>query len=182
MIEIRPYDDFEAMAVFRQLDPDDFLEAELVRGAAVSHLSLWGDWRQAQHARLASYVFSYAGAPFAVGALAHSGAAGVAEAALLAREHRRFRRPLIRLARQIRSELPEFCARLGIRRIEARCYAGHPRAAQFLEFLGFRHEADLPGFGATGAVVFRQFAWVAASRGPGDGPEVASSPSQPTGD
>jgi hypothetical protein len=60
----------------------------------------------------------------------------------------------------IRAEMPAFCARAGIHRIEARCWAGHPTAASLLAALGFTHEADMPGFGPGGAATYRQFAWI----------------------
>ena len=76
------------------------LEAEVIRGAPSTHLALWADWRMMQAARVESWVAVTAagGVPFAVLAVANSGQAGVAEAALLARDHRAFRRPLAALA------------------------------------------------------------------------------------
>jgi len=163
MIDLRPYSDQAAMAILSRLDPHDVLEAEAVRGAAVSHLSLFADWRAMQGARLASwaiYTVPPAGAqPFALLALAHTGQLGVAAAALLARDHHRFRRELVAVARAIRERLPAYAAELGIHRIEARAWARHPRASTFLHLVGFSHEADMPGFGRDGHETFRQFAW-----------------------
>ncbi|MEM7317408.1 MAG: hypothetical protein AAF408_00150, partial [Pseudomonadota bacterium] len=97
--------------------------------------------------------------PFAVLALGNTGQAGVAQAALLARKHRRHARALVAACRQIRAEMPAFCSDLGIRRVEARAHAGHPRASRFLQSCGFAFETDMPGFGGDGRAVFRQFAW-----------------------
>lgn len=162
MISARPYDDHAAMAVLSNLDPHDRMEAQLVRGTNASHLAIFADWRAMRAAHLVSLVLydeTLAHQPFAVLALAETGQAGVAQAALLSRSHRRFRRALVCAVRQIRGELPVFCADLGIHRIEARCWADHPRASQFLTACGFHHETDMPGFGATGRQTFRQFAW-----------------------
>lgn len=150
------------MLVLSRLDPHDVLEAEAVRGEAVTHLSLFGDWRAMHAAWIASwavYTEETGGDPFALLALAHTGQRGVAAAAMLARDHRRFRRPLVQLARLIRDTLPEFAAERGIARIEARAWARHPRASAFLGLIGFDHECDMPGFGHAGQETFRQFAW-----------------------
>jgi len=164
MIDLRHYEDLAAMAVLQALDPNDRIEAELFRGAATTHLALFADWRAMQPVRVGSWVIHTSadrGAkPFALLALCNSGQAGVAEAALLARDHRVFRRQLALLAAVIRAEMPAFCARAGIHRIEARCWAGHPSAASLLAALGFTHEADMPGFGPGGAATYRQFAWI----------------------
>ncbi|MCB2117920.1 MAG: hypothetical protein R3D85_16450 [Paracoccaceae bacterium] len=170
MIDARPYSDQAAMAVFRQLDLYDFLEAEAIRGEAVNHLSLFGDWRAMRQAWAASWVVhtgpTALDAPFALVALTHTGQRGVAGAAMLARDHERFRRPLVQLARLIRDRMPEFCNELGIARIEARAWARHPRASAFLQLTGFAHECDMPGFGPHGNETFRQFAWTASDPDP----------------
>lgn len=163
MIEARPYDDLAAMAVLSRLDPHDVMEAELVRGAHSGHLALFAEWRAMEAARLVSYVVITSprrGAkPFALFGLVHTGQAGVAQAALLARDHREFRRPLAELALAIRAGMPGFAAKRGIHRIEARAWFDHPTASALLEALGFEHECDMPGFGLTGRITFRQFAW-----------------------
>lgn len=168
MIEARPFDDLTAMAVFRDLDPMDRIEAELIRGASCTHLGLFADWRAAQAGAVLSRVIltgpERGARPFAVLVLGHTGQAGVAQAALLARQHRAFRRELAALARVIRQRMPDFCAELGIQRIEARCWAGHPSASRLLAAVGFAHECDMSGFGGAGRVIFRQFAWTAATQ------------------
>lgn len=165
MISLRPFDDFAAFTVIRYLDPFDQMEAEAVRGARSSHLAIWADWRSIEGARVASWtVHRQAGDdPIALVALAHTGQSGVAQAAMLARDHNRFRRELVAVARTIRNRMPGFCIDLGINRIEARAWAGHPRASAFLSLIGFHHETDMPGFGPGGTETFRQFAWVASA-------------------
>lgn len=164
MIHARPYSDEAAMAVFRNLDPWDQLEAEAIRGEPASHLALFGDWRAMRGAWLASWAVHHhlAGRwwhPFALVALVNTGQRGVASAALLACDHHLYRRPLVRLASEIRNTMPDWCASAGVHRIEARAWARHPRASAFLTLTGFRHEADMPGFGPDGTETFRQFAW-----------------------
>lgn len=161
MITARPYDDLSAMAVIRQLDPHDQLEADLTRGAPSTALSLFAEWRSMEAIRLSSLVAHRRdGIPFAIFGLCNTGQAGVAGAALLARDHARFRRPLAELAIAIRAGMPRFAEDHGIHRIEARAWAGHPTASALLTALGFTHEADMPGFGLSGTVTFRQFAWI----------------------
>ncbi|GHF33235.1 hypothetical protein [Seohaeicola zhoushanensis] len=162
MIRAQPFDDLNGMAVLSRLDPSDLVEASLVRGASVSHLALFAEWRSMVPVSVLNLVLhdhSRAGQPFAVLALVNTGQAGVASAALLARSHRVHRRALAHAALQIRDDMPKFCAERGIHRIEARSWRDHPTAARFLRACGFRHETDMPGFGADGAVTFSQFAW-----------------------
>lgn len=159
-LELRPWDDHDALIVFRTLDHHDQAEAEAVRGRSTSGVQLWADWRSVEQVRIVSILAATAGTPFAVLGLSHTGQAGVAEAALLARSHARFRVPLARLAVLIRRRLPLVAAEAGIHRIEARCAAMHPTAALLLEGCGFHLEAIMRGFGADGGLSFRQFAWV----------------------
>ncbi len=166
MIEARPFNDGDAWAVFQNLDGWDWLEAEATRGASVTAPGLFADWRSVESARLLSLVLvSTRGArsvPFAVLGLSHTGQGGVAQAALLSRDHNRFRRELVHAARRIRADMGIYARQNGIARIEARCWAGHPRAATLLQSVGFRHEADLPGFPPKGAGTFRQFAFISS--------------------
>lgn len=160
MIEARPFEDLAAMAVLSRLDPADQLEAELTRGAPATALSLFAEWRAMQAIRVISHIAYARGQAFALFALANTGQAGVAQAALLARDHAIYRRPLAELALTIRNHMPGFCAEHGIHRIEARAWADHPTASRLLTALGFHAECDMPGFGLTGAITFRQFAYV----------------------
>lgn len=166
MISLHPYDDLSAFAVFSDLDPHDRIEACAMRGQNVTHLGLFADWRAMRGVRLLDLTLrdETSQQTFAVLALGHTGQAGVAQAALLARDHTRFRRPLVTAARRICNELPGFCADNDIRRIEARCLATHPTASRFLTVCGFAPETDMPGFGGDGAATFRQFAWIKERR------------------
>ena len=94
MIRISDYEDLAAMAVMRDIDPFDRLEAEAVRGEVVSHLSLFGDWRAARGWHAVSLIVRAQPSddPIALLALANTGQHGVASAALVARNHRRYRR------------------------------------------------------------------------------------------
>lgn len=162
MIELAPYSNAAAMQVIRHLDGHDLLEAQLVRARPVDALDIFGDWRSAQAAAMLSLVLrdtSTGGMPFALLGLVNTGQAGVANAALIARDHSVWRRPLAVAGLNIRRQMPAFCTEWGIWRIEARCWADHPTAARFLTACGFAHECDLPGYGPGGGHIFRQFAW-----------------------
>lgn len=161
MIRISDYDDLAAMAIMRDIDPWDRLEAEAVRGEVVTHLSLFGDWRAARAVHAISLVIRAqpSDTPIALLALANTGQLGVASAALVARNHRRYRRQLAALARVIRRDMPRIAQEAGIFRIEARTWASHPRASKFLHLVGFTHECTMPGFGRGGSETFIQFAW-----------------------
>lgn len=167
MIDLAPYDTFTAKHVFDRLDPYDLLEARMVRGGAANHLQIFAEWHAVQATALVSLVLhdKPMGTPFAVLALGHTGQAGVAQAALLARLHSACRRPLAQAGVLIRRRMPAFCAEAGVQRIEARCWAGHPTASSFLSRCGFTLEADMPGFGPEGRETFRQFAWTPPNHG-----------------
>lgn len=181
MIRVRPFDDLAAMAVFRQLDIHDHMEAELVRGVSYTALGLFAEWRMAQGQAPLSLIATTGPGdrPFAVFCLAHTGQAGVAQGALLAAHHDRHRTALARLALVIRDKMPAFAAETGIRRIEARAWWGHPTASRILAAMGFAHEADLPGFGPGGAHTFRQFAWTAPASAPATVPPAHPDPEPP---
>lgn len=159
LVTLQPWSDHAGWAVLGDLDLDDALEAALWRGDDAAPLALFADWRAANGWRAGSWVATgRGGRPFAILGLMPTGAAGVAQAALLSRSHQLHRRELAQLAVTLRAELPGFAAERRITRIECRAHARHPTASRLLEAMGFRHEADLPGFGG-GAIVFRQFAW-----------------------
>ena len=163
MSRVAPFDPVPAMAMFRALDPHDHMEAELVRGKTMLGAELWADWRAAtawQAISLMAYATPHATTPFAVFALGNTGQAGVAQAALLARDHTIHRLALARLALWIRTNLPVQARAHGIRRVEARAWAGHPTASGLLAKLGFTHEAEMPGFGPDGGQTYRQFALI----------------------
>lgn len=168
MITLVPFENLAAMSVLSRLDPYDLIEAQLVRGGRADHLDIFADWRAMQAHALLSLVLKddrKGGVAFAVLALGGTGQAGVAQAALLARDHARFRRGLAKAALLILAGLPGFCAERGIHRIEARCWSDHPTAARFLTYCGFARETDMPGFGLDGQARFSQFAWTAQTKG-----------------
>lgn len=160
-VELRPYDPVAAQFVLARIDPYDQREAELARGAPTTGPELFAEWHAHNAYRVASHV-AYAGVsrrPFAVLGLSSTGQAGVGAAALLACDHERWSGPLARLAVMIRLQFPAWCAAQQVHRIECRCWRDHPTAAGLLNAMGFRQEADMRGFGGTGAAHFLQFAW-----------------------
>lgn len=161
MIRATPFDNAAALAVLRNLDPNDALEAQIARGVAGDPLDLWADWRAAQPwAALSLVLRSEPGTPFALLAVARSpGTVGLGQAALLSRRHDAWRRHLAFAALRIRTELPGWAEEAALTRIEARCWQGHPTAAGFLSACGFHQEAVLPGFGPQGTATFLQYAW-----------------------
>ncbi|MBW4972088.1 hypothetical protein KZZ08_00565 [Roseovarius mucosus] len=162
MIELAPYSNAAAMQVARHLDAYDLLEAQILRAQPIDHLDIFADWRSVQPGAVLSLVLcdaSAGGMPFGLLGLVNTGQAGVANAALIARDHGVWRRPLAVAGLQIRRQMPAFCAEWGIHRIEARCWAEHPTAARFLRACGFTHDCDLPGYGPGGGHTFQQFAW-----------------------
>ena len=159
------WEDGLGLQVFADLDPHDWAEAERMRGRPVSSAGLWADWRAAAGIRIVDVVFLASHrrgrAPFAVFALAHTGIAGAAEAALLTRVVGDWRREIAMMAAGLREAVPGFRARHGVRRIEARSWAGHPSGSRLLEACGLRHEVRLAGFGSTGGLQMDQHAIVA---------------------
>jgi|AACY02.16.fsa_nt_gi hypothetical protein len=160
-MQIAPFDNLSALSVFRDLDPNDWMEAILSRGAECDHLQLWAEWWAAQPlAALSLVIRAPSGRPIAVLMVARiPGQAGVAVAAMLARPHDRHRATLARAMRDIRRGLPGWAEDEGIARIEARSWAGHPGAGRFLRGCGFAFEAALSGFGPGGNQTFHQYAW-----------------------
>ncbi|MBW4710726.1 hypothetical protein KX928_23295 [Roseobacter sp. YSTF-M11] len=174
-IGVLPLSPHAAMAVFRDLDPWDLIEAQAVRGSQADHLSLFAEWYGARHAHVVSHVLTQGATqtPFAVLALAHTGQAGVAQAALLARDHGRYAKSLAQAGVIIRQRLPAVMAELGIHRIECRCLQRHPTAQRFLQLLGFHKETDMPGFGLSGNITFCQMAMVSPQSSKKDDPKCA---------
>jgi len=172
MVQALPYDDHAAMRVLKDLDASDLVEIGLMRGAQPNHLALFADWRQMQTMAALSYVLaldaSAGGIPFGVLVIGQT-QPGVAQAAMLARDHTKYRRPLIQTARRIRNEIPVFAKEAGLHRIEARSWVDHPRANKFLRLCGFTKEAALPGFGPDGRATFNQFAWTNTNPKPPEG-------------
>lgn len=160
-LSIAPYDDLAAIGIFRNLDPDDMREAQALRGMRAAYPQLFAEWHSVQSHAVLSVVLQWVSGPFAVLILGNTGQAGVAQAAMVAKDHRVWRRGLLAAGQTIRREMPGFCTQHGIHRVEARAWAQHPRAGRFLRLCGFRLEAEMTGFGADGAGVFHQYAWTA---------------------
>jgi RimJ/RimL family protein N-acetyltransferase len=160
-LTLRAWTPEAAISVFRWLDPSDYMEACVVRGVThASHLDLFADWRAAQAGSVLSLILFWNDRPFAVLALGNTGQYGVAQGAFLARDHTTYRRGIASAAGRIRRELVEYCTTVGIRRIEARSWDRHPRAAAFLTAVGFHAEQTMDGFGPDGTSRFVQFTFL----------------------
>lgn len=155
------WDDRAVLEVLQDLDNRDWLELVAAKGRAASAFDLWAEWRQLRGLG-AVRVARWDAVPFAVLGVINAGSLGVGQAALVARDHRRWRRGLVLLARLMRSELVAFAAAQDLWRIECRSWVGHPSAASLLAHLGFRLEAELAGFHPRGQGVFLQWAWTRA--------------------
>jgi len=160
-VTLHAFHQVAAAEVFRDLDPWDQAESEVALGQKIPPermAELWGDMGDMT---LYQAVAAWQGQAFAIFSLSFAGMVGNASAALMARDHRRFRRPLAQLALRIRAELPGCAYDLGITRIEARSWAPHPTAGGLLAALDFHHECDVAGLGPDGRSIFRQWAWLA---------------------
>ena len=166
MPAIVPWSDDLGTRVFDDLDENDMAEAMIDRGAAVSSRGLWADWRATRGTRLLDVIavstVRRGCKPFAVFAVAHSGRAGVGDVALLTRHVPDWRMEIGRLAAGLRIAVPAFCADLGIHRLEARSWTGHPTGGRLLVACGFPVECRLHGFGPDGRETFDQHAWTTA--------------------
>ena len=56
MIELAPFANLAAHSVLSRLDPNDLIEAHLVRGGRADHLDIFADWRAMQSHALLSLV------------------------------------------------------------------------------------------------------------------------------
>jgi len=157
---LHPFHPVAATEIFRDLDGWDRAEAEVTLGFDLGPEDMAAYWQGLDGFALYHAVASTGGQPFAVVSLSSAGMAGCGQAALMARDHRRFRRPLASLALRVRAELPALARRLNLTRIEARSWAAHPTAPRILRALDFTHECDLAGLGPDGRSLFRQWAWV----------------------
>lgn len=165
-VEIRPWDDELALKVFRNLDPNDRVEADIQRGAPATPLEMWHEWKIGRGVAYGSFVAvvpakaggAMAECPFAVFTLSQAGQAGIGWAALLACNHDHFRLELAQVAAQIRHGLPLLAAESNLVRIETRCWADHPTAQHLLRALGFAQECEIDVSDAIGPSRFLQFA------------------------
>lgn len=170
-LELIGWSDDLAFEVFRDLDLNDRIEAALWRGDDAHPLALWSDWRAwagwRAVTRIAVWREGATMRPVAVLGWQPTGAQGVVQAALLARDHKLHRRALASLARRLRAHLLDHAAEAGLTRIECRSWTGHPTAGRLLRSVGFRLElAELPGMPAA-------FAQYALTLDPGGQPPCA---------
>ncbi|MEC9435152.1 MAG: hypothetical protein VYD87_19800 [Pseudomonadota bacterium] len=140
-----------ALAVLADLDRHDRTEAGFALGSRFEPgEALRQILRQEAAGALFFTVWSHAPAggamPFAIGGFSPVYMPGCVAGALLARDHRRWRRPLARLALALRVDLPGWARARGVDRIEARCWSSHPTAPGLLGAIGFAREAAVPRF------------------------------------
>lgn len=152
------WSDEAAFQVLEHLDTRDALEVLALKGRAVGAWDLHAEWRALSAAGQVR-IARWDGEPFAVVGVVNSGAVGVAQAALLAGDHRFWRWPLAVLGVHLGRVLPDFAREHALYRIEARAWAGHPGGGRLLAHAGFRLEAALGGYHPRGCGVFNLWAW-----------------------
>jgi len=162
-VALEPFTPEAALHVLQRLDEHDQLEAELARGDPAEPFDMLASWMGLEAQGAAVFVGREVAndAPFAVLAIVPGATPGLGHAAMLACDHAFWRRALVPLVRQIRDGFPDFAAHMGLHRIEARSWAGHPTAPSLLRAIGFELEAAMIGFGQSGEINFNQWAWVA---------------------
>lgn len=160
-LTLDPWDDAAALIVLEHLDHSDWSEVLAARGLAPAAWDLHAEWRSMRGLGVVR-IARWSGAPFAIVGVLNAGAAGVGQAALLARAHRAWLRPLVQLGAELGRQLPAFAEAQDLWRIECRSWSGHPTAERLLRHLGFCHEAALAGFHPRGQGVFHQWAWTRA--------------------
>jgi len=164
LVKLSPFDPARALTVLSGLDDNDQLEAQIMRGDPAESYDLLTDWLLLARQGAACYVgeaLPPISAPFAVLALVPGTTPGLGYAAMLARDHHFWKRALVPLVRLIRHDLPPVAAHMGLHRIEARSWAGHPTAATLLRAIGFTREAEMTGFGYGGEMNLDQWVWLA---------------------
>ncbi|SDW15693.1 hypothetical protein SAMN05444336_101269 [Albimonas donghaensis] len=150
-LSMEPLAPAPALAVLTDLDAHDRMEAAFTLG---SHFDAGDALRQLICQEAAGGLFftvwrhaPEGGAlPFALVGFSPVYMPGCFAGALLARDHRRWRRPLAQLAAAMRADLPAWAQARGVARIEARCWSSHPTAPALLTAIGFAREATVPRF------------------------------------
>lgn len=153
-----------ALRVLSNLDENDQLEAQLMRGDSAAAYDMLADWMML--ARQGAVCFIGAATapisePVAVLGILPGTTPGLGHVAMLARDHRFWKRVLVPLAREIRDRLPTQARAMGLHRLEAHSWAAHPTAASLLTAIGFRLDARMTGFGPSGCVYLNQWSWLA---------------------
>lgn len=161
-ISLTPLEAGPALRVLAAIDAADAMERDLEGHAERPDAEIVADWlamRAAGGAAMVSWDHAPAGGaqPFAVLGAGLRRAGGVCDVGLIARDHRAFRLPLGRLAVLLRETLPIWAESRQVQRLEARCWAEHPRAPSLLRAIGFSLDCDLPAYGV-GRSRFLQFA------------------------
>ncbi len=164
LVTLAPFNPPDALRVFEMLDENDQLEAEVMRGDKALPYDMLADWMALEKQGAACFVAQVAppyAEPIAVMAIVRGGTPGLGHAAMLARDHRIWRRALVPAARAIRDGFPAQARAMGLHRIEARSWAGHPTAPSLLRAIGFELDAEMIGFGHSGEVNLNQWVWLA---------------------
>lgn len=170
-VTLKPWDDDAALEVFGLLDRADLAEIAAVHGARFWE-QVWADWRGGNAFRFLNVLaHDGLGRPFAAIGLSGTGCPGVAAAAMLTVDRGLCRRDLARAVLLIRRALPGYARDHHLRRIECRCWEGHPTARHLLVALGFDLEGRCHGFGPEGATTLLQYAWTPDDT-PGDPAET----------
>ncbi len=164
LVTIEPFNPALARCVLSDLDENDRLEAQLMRGDMAGGYDLLTDWMMIQRQGAACFI-GYCDdpepSPIAVLAIVPDTVPGLGHVAMLARDHRRWKRQLVSLVRQIRRRLPVQAQHMGLHRLEARSWVGHPTAPTLLRAIGFTPDATMTGFGFSGEIRLRQWSWLA---------------------
>ncbi len=161
---LEPFNPADALHVLSALDENDQLEAELMRGDQANPYDLLAGWMALEAQGAVCFIGGVLppyDQPIAVLALVPSSTPGLGHAAMLARDHKFWKRAMVPLARIIRDRLPEEAHAMGLHRIEARSWAHHPTAPNLLRAIGFELEAEMVGFGHSGEIPFNQWVWLA---------------------
>lgn len=164
LISLEPFNPEDALRVLSALDENDQLEAEVMRGDKARPYDMLADWMALEKQGAACFVAQVAPPyvePIAVMAIVRGGTPGLGHAAMLARDHRFWKRALVPTARAIRDGLPTQARAMGLHRIEVRSWAGHPTAPSLLRAIGFELEAEMIGFGHSGEINLNQWVWLA---------------------
>lgn len=157
-----PFQDGAAVHVLRGLDPADRDECVLTSPLMGDHYALHRCWASIPALPGSNHVVMSARTlrPCALFMANPTGVDGVASVALLARDHRKHWRELAELCLCLRSQLPVYAQKMGLHRIEVRCWEDHPTAPRLLRAMGFQIEGVLRGFGPEGQHRFIQFAMI----------------------
>ncbi len=160
-VTLEPFTPEAALQVLTKLDEMDQFEAQLMRGDEADSYELLAGWMALRQQGAACFVGVVDGQPIAVMAIVPGVTPGLGHAAMLACDHKQWKRGLVALVRLIRDGFPAQARVMGLHRIEARSWAGHPTAPSLLRAIGFELEAHMVGLGQSGEVNLKQWVWLA---------------------